>query len=280
MVLKPLIKAMLPRSALQAAVNARDAANILSTRKVSFDARNLRPTADLDLKAIFGDAVAAEAWRANHAAVASAFRAGEWHGGVNPGDRRAIYHLIHSLKPRRVLEIGTHVGASTIHIARALRAAVPGARLTTVDIADVNHPRTGAWVGVGLDRAPRDMLAQLGCADLVAFVVSPSLAFMAGTEERFDFIFLDGDHSARAVYLETAAALRLLRPGGVILLHDFYPGGRPLYAGSGVIAGPDRALERARRECPAIAVLPLGALLWPTKDGSNMTSLALVAKAS
>ena len=280
MVLKPLIKAMMPRSALQAAVNARDAVNILSTRKAPFDARNLRPAADLDLKAIFGDAAAAEAWRADQAAVVSAFGAGERHGGINPGDRRAIYHLIHSLKPRRVLEIGTHVGASTIHIARALRAAVPGALLTTVDIADVNHPRTGAWVGVGLDRAPRDMLVQLGCADLVAFVVSPSLAFMAGTEERFDFIFLDGDHSARAVYLETAAALRLLRPRGVILLHDFYPDGRPLYAGSGVIAGPGRALERARRECPAIAVLPLGALPWPTKDGSNVTSLALVAKSS
>lgn len=280
LVLKPLIKAMLPRSALQAAVNAHDAVNIHSTRKASFDARNLRPAVDLDMKAIFGDAAPAEAWRADQAAVASAFGAGERYGGVNPGDRQAIYHLIHSLKPRRVLEIGTHVGASTIHIARALRAAVPGGQLTTVDIADVNHPRTGAWAGVGLDRAPRNMLAQLGCADLVAFVVSPSLAFMAATEERFDFIFLDGDHSARAVYLETAAALRLLRPGGAILLHDFYPGGQPLYAGSGVIAGPDRALRRVRRECPSIAVLPLGALPWPTKDGSNMTSLALVAKTS
>ncbi|KAB2939026.1 MAG: class I SAM-dependent methyltransferase [Hyphomicrobium sp.] len=280
MVLRPLIKALLPRSALGAAVSARDAVQILSTPRAAFDARNLRPAADVDMKAIFGDRSAAEAWQTDQAAVASVFGAREWVGGVNPGDRRAIYHLIYALNPRSVLEVGTHVGASTFHIARALRAAAPDGTLTTVDISDVNDPQSGAWVSVGLNRAPRDMLAALDCARHVTFVVRPSLEFMTATNEKYDFIFLDGDHSARAVYLETAAALRLLRPGGLILLHDFYPEGRPLYAGSGVIVGPDRALKRVRRECPDIAVMPVGALPWLTKDGSNVTSLALVAKAS
>src|SRR3954463_5653585 len=39
--------------------------------------------------------------------------------GVNPGDRRALYYLLRALRPRSVLEIGTSVGASTIHIAGA-----------------------------------------------------------------------------------------------------------------------------------------------------------------
>ena len=43
-------------------------------------------------------------------------------GGVNPGDRRAVYYLIRSLRPANVLEIGTHVGASTLHIAAGLEA--------------------------------------------------------------------------------------------------------------------------------------------------------------
>lgn len=270
----------MPKSAILAAVGWRDAVQFLSTAKVRFDPRNLRPAAGIDLKAIFADPAVAEAWGNDQAAITPLFGSGEWFGGVNPGDRRAIYYLIHALKPKRVLEVGTHVGASTLHIARALRAAAPDALLTTVDISDVNHPQLGAWVGVGLARAPRDTLAALDCAQRVNFVVKPSIEFMTEAEEKFDFIFLDGDHSASAVYLETAAALRLLRPGGVILLHDFYPDGRPLYAGSGVIFGPDRALQRVRRECPAIAVLPLGALPWPTKDGSNVTSLALVGKAS
>lgn len=280
MVLRAMIKTLLPRSVLAAAVNARDAAQFSSTPKETFDARNLRRAADVDMKAILGDAAATEAWRGEQEPVASVFGAKEWFGGVNPGDRRAIYHLIHALKPRSVLEVGTHVGASTLHIARALRSAAPDGKLTTVDIFDVNHPQTGAWASVGLKRSPRETVSALDCAERVTFVVSPSLAYMAGASENFDFIFLDGDHSSRAVYQETAAALKLLRPGGLILLHDFYPDGQPLYPGSGSIPGPDRALQRVRRECPAITVLPLGALPWPTKDGSNMTSLALVAKAA
>src|SRR5262245_13632742 len=46
---------------------------------------------------------------------------GDVTGGVNPGDQRAIYQLIRHLAPRSVLEFGTHVGASTSHIAIALR---------------------------------------------------------------------------------------------------------------------------------------------------------------
>ena len=42
-------------------------------------------------------------------------------GGVNPGDRRALYYLVRALGLKRVLEIGTNVGASTIHIAAAMK---------------------------------------------------------------------------------------------------------------------------------------------------------------
>jgi hypothetical protein len=75
-----------------------------------------------------------------------------------------------------------------------------------------------------------------------------------------------------------AAALPLLNEGGLILLHDYYPGAEALYPDQATIAGPFHAMERIRRECPAIAVLPLGELPWPTKQGVTATSLAVVAK--
>jgi hypothetical protein len=43
-------------------------------------------------------------------------------GGLNSGDRRAVHSMIRALKPASVLEVGTHIGSSTIHIAAALRA--------------------------------------------------------------------------------------------------------------------------------------------------------------
>jgi hypothetical protein len=81
-----------------------------------------------------------------------------------------------------------------------------------------------------------------------------------------------------AVYQEVSAALSLLKTDGVILLHDYYPGANPLYPDNATIGGPFHALERIRKENPAIDVLPLGDLPWPTKLGKNVTSLALVAR--
>jgi predicted O-methyltransferase YrrM len=69
--------------------------------------------------------------------------------GVNSGDRRAIYHLIRALRRRRVLEIGTNVGASTLHIAAAMKRndedSEGECELVTVDIADVNDDSDAYW---------------------------------------------------------------------------------------------------------------------------------------
>jgi hypothetical protein len=76
--LKRLIKAMLPRSLLHAAVTMRDARTFASTPRENFDARNLRLAARLDLQSIFNNRVLAEAWRTDQAAIAPVFGAGEW----------------------------------------------------------------------------------------------------------------------------------------------------------------------------------------------------------
>ena len=81
-----------------------------------------------------------------------------------------------------------------------------------------------------------------------------------------------------AVYREVALALRLLSPSGRILLHDYYPEGKPLVHKGDFISGPYLALNRVIRECPSIRVQPLGTLPWPTKNDSNVTSLALVVR--
>jgi predicted O-methyltransferase YrrM len=101
---------------------------------------------------------------------------------------------------------------------------------------------------------------------------------MHTSRQRYDFIFLDGDHLASAVYQEFCAALSLLKTGGAILLHDYYPGAEPLYPDKDTISGPFQALERIRKENRAIGILPLGDLPWPTKQGKRVTSLALIAQ--
>jgi predicted O-methyltransferase YrrM len=202
-------------------------------------------------------------------------------GGVNPGDRRAIYYLVRHFRPRTVLEIGTHIGASTMHIAAALRRAQEedpeGAyRMTTVDIADVNDRTTTPWLDYGSIYSPAEMAERLGLQDQISFVTAGSLDYLASCDDQYDFIFLDGDHAPGTVYQEVPSALQALRSEGLILLHDYFPRAQPLWPNRTVIQGPWLATERLRSEGADFEALPLGELPWPTKLGSRTTSLALL----
>ena len=165
--------------------------------------------------------------------------------GVNPGDCRALYYLVRALQPNQTLEIGTHIGASTVHIAAALRTAQsPPGSLVTVDIRPVNDPVTRPWAQAGSALSPQEMMARLGMADAARFVTQSSLRFLAETDRQFDLIFLDGEHAASTVYRELSAALHSLAPNGIVLLHDYFPGGRPLWPDQVVIPGPWLATSR------------------------------------
>ena len=274
--MRALVQRYAPMPLINALRNLRDSSQVAALPQQNFTADNLRAGNTLDLATIFASKDWQDALITDHAAICDVFGEKNLAGGVNPGDRRAIYALIHSLKPQSLLEVGTHIGASMLYIARALKHG--DGNITTVDICDVNDPSTGAWRSSELPNSPQQMAEQLGCADRVTFVAQSSIAYLKDTTETFDFIFLDGDHSARAVYEEVAAALPRLREGGVILLHDYYPQGRALFPDGDIIYGPFRAIDRVVKENPQINVLPLGDLPWPTKQGSRKTSLALLTR--
>ena len=150
--------------------------------------------------------------------------------------------------------------------------------LTTVDSEAVNDPELRPWLNFGSNVSPRQMVAELGCGELVEFVHQPSVPFLDGCDEQFDLIFLDGSHTGDDVYQEVPRALKLLRSSGVILLHDYFPDLRPLWSDGSMIAGPVLAIERLQREGAPLTVLPCGQLPWPTKLGSSVTSLAVLAR--
>jgi SAM-dependent methyltransferase len=234
------------------------------------------------LRELFESAKTTEEWRSVEVEL-SALSITESAGGVNAGDRRAIFSLIRGLRPKSVLEVGTHIGASTVHVVAALRPDAHAAdppKMTTVDIVDVNDERTMPWRQLGSTYSPREMITRMDAVGWVRFITGRSLDYLANCPQTFDFIFLDGDHAAKTVYQEIPAALRLLNPGGVILLHDYFPNLRPLWSNGAVIHGPWLATERLRSEGAAIRVLPFGELPWPTKLNSRVSSLALVVGAS
>jgi len=280
--LKRMLRRILPSALLREIEEARERRELAQIQEASsVDATSLLPSSCFDRETVFRDSGIEKAWvrvsdkLAPLDVIVSA-------GGVNPGDRRALFYLVNYLKPRRLLEIGTHIGASTVYLAGALTSVTNGScaeqKLVTVDIVDVNDPR-GPWFEAGSQSSPKDLLKSQGLESLVEFVSSRSLDYLGQTTETFDLILLDGDHAAATVYQELSAALARLRPGGVIVLHDYFPGGEAIWSNASVKLGPYLAVRRLMMEGVPLSVVPLGELPWSTKLGSTKTSLALVTGA-
>lgn len=278
---KRILTAVLPATVRNKIDLAREEKALRASPSARCNTENLRKASTLAVPEIFESPIIESKWNESRAKL-DAFCIPDGTGGVNPGDRRAVNYLVSALKPLSVLEIGTHIGASTVNIASALMTNQTSnhsdATLTTVDISDVNSIKTKPWLKYGAKRSPAEMVNSLGGQSMVEFVTEKSLAYASRCNRKFDFIFLDGDHEAKTVYSEVPVALSLLKPNGVILLHDYYPGLKPLWSNGSVVPGPFLATDRFRAEGANISVQPLGALPWTTKLQSNVTSLALLLR--
>ena len=116
--------------------------------------------------------------------------------------------LVRLLGARRVLEIGTFTGYSTLCMARALP---PGGRLVTCDISD-------RWPAIGTPYWER-----AGVADRIEVRIGDARDTLAGmladgAAGTVDLVFVDADKVAYRAYYE--ASLRLLRPGGLLVLDN------------------------------------------------------------
>jgi predicted O-methyltransferase YrrM len=126
---------------------------------------------------------------------------------------------------RRILEIGTLGGYSTIWLARGL---APGGHLDTLEI-DPRHAEVA-----------RTNLARAGLDGVVEVRVGPALDTLRGLTGPYDLVFIDADKRGNPDYVR--AALRLTRPGGLIVVDNVIRGGRVLDAAS---ADPDVVGTRA-----------------------------------
>jgi predicted O-methyltransferase YrrM len=166
------------------------------------------------------------------AAAAASAAAGLPPHQVSPSEGKLLYLLASIRGARRILEIGTLGGCSTIWLARALP---PDGRLVTLE-ADPLHAEVA-----------RANLASAGLTDLVEVRVGAALDSLgelaAEGAEPFDFVFVDADKRNNPAYLE--AVLGLIRPGGVLVADNVVRQGAVVRAapGDATIDGIRRFLE-------------------------------------
>ncbi|MBB6424591.1 O-methyltransferase [Sphingopyxis sp. JAI128] len=124
---------------------------------------------------------------------------------VSPTQGKMLFLLAQTAGAKRILEVGTLGGYSTIWLARALPE---GGQLVTLEL-DPHHARVA-----------RENLERAGLSDKVDIRIGPaaeSLATIKG-EAPFDFVFIDADKQNNARYV--AEAIRLGRPGTTIIVDN------------------------------------------------------------
>lgn len=153
------------------------------------------------------------------AALARADAAGLPPIAVAPNQGKMLHLFLRMQGARRVLELGTLGGYSTIWLARALPA---DGKVVTLEL-DPHHADVA-----------RQNLEEAGVAGRVEVRVGKAIetlrAMIDAGEEPFDFIFIDADKPSTAAYLE--AALELARPGTVIMIDNVIRNGRVIDTGS------------------------------------------------
>jgi len=138
---------------------------------------------------------------------------------VSPAQGKLLYLLARMCGARRVLEIGTLGGYSTIWLARALPEA---GKVVTLEL-DPHHAAVA-----------RENIVAAGLAERVELRVGPAVEslrdLLAEAVEAFDFVFIDADKPNNENYL--TAALALSRPGTVIVCDNVVRDGAVLEADS------------------------------------------------
>jgi O-methyltransferase len=127
---------------------------------------------------------------------------------VSAEEGQLLALLVQLTGARKVLEIGTFTGYSTLCMARALP---PGGRIVTCDI-------TNRWPDIG--RAYWDKAGVTDRIDLRIGDARETLAGLTATQgtESVDLVFLDADKANYQAYYE--AALALLKPGGLMIVDN------------------------------------------------------------
>lgn len=162
--------------------------------------------------------------------------------------------LARAVGARRVVECGTAIGVSTLHLARAVGE---GGTVITFDV----DPDRQATARAYLERA--------GVADRVDLRLEPALDGLRGVEGPFDLAFIDAIKSEYAGYVELV--LPRLRVGGMIVIDNALMGGS-------VAAGERTGGAWAQRDIDALRDLnaalvardDLATVVLPVADGMTV----------
>jgi predicted O-methyltransferase YrrM len=169
---------------------------------------------------------------------------------VEPETARMLAVLIRALAPRRLLELGTSNGYSTIWLADAARSV--GGSVVSVEIDPTRVKRA------------RENLAQVGLGDVVELRVEDAQKTLsASADGEWGFIFLDAERPAYPGYWPDL--VRVLAPSGLLAVDNVISHASELVEFRELVAADERVIDAL---CPTGA----GALLVTRESTRSWTT--------
>jgi caffeoyl-CoA O-methyltransferase len=138
---------------------------------------------------------------------------------------RLLEQLVFALRPRRVLELGTYSGYSSLSMAAGLPE---GGHIDTCEVSEEHAEVAQRYIA----RSPY--------ADRITIHVGPALETIERLDGEWDFIFIDADKENYPNYYE--ALLPRLAPSGLMAIDN------TLWSGRVLDDGDDSEVTRAIRE--------------------------------
>jgi len=124
---------------------------------------------------------------------------------------RLLEQLVHALQPKRVLELGTFSGYSSLSMAAGLPE---GGHIDTCEVSEKHAAMAQRYI----DRSPY--------ADRITIHMGPALETIERLGGEWDFVFIDADKENYANYYE--ALLPRLTPTGLMAIDNTLWSGRVL----------------------------------------------------
>ncbi len=168
---------------------------------------------------------------------------------ISPEQGQFMAFLVELIGARRIIEVGTFTGYSALSMALALPA---DGQLVACDVSE-------EWTAVA-----RRYWAEAGVSDRISLRLGPARETLDALlsqdkEASFDLGFIDADKTSYDDYYERL--LRLLRPGGLILIDNVFRGGGvadPGVTDAGTQAIRDLNAKLRADERVSLAFSPIG----------------------
>ncbi|MCZ7599438.1 MAG: class I SAM-dependent methyltransferase [Gammaproteobacteria bacterium] len=162
-------------------------------------------------------------------------------GGVSTLELSIPAIAARALQPRRIVEIGTATGRTTINLAYH----APDAEVLTLDLPP-EAPATALSSGpdyraLGLPRPGTLFEGQPEAARIRSVLCSSTTYDWSPLAGTVDLMFIDGAHDLETVRQDTATARQVMRPGGLVFWHDY-----------GHVAGVTQALNELSADLPLV----------------------------